>query len=108
MVSRDAARCWPHYPSRSSNTSAGPWPSSGRVLRIVRWKFRRVAAQVADRVVGGPLFGFLFAAAPGGRESRLADLGCHLEALAVVGALLVEPVIRRRRAVLALGELLQQ
>src|SRR5437764_1123910 len=53
-------------------------------------------------VHGRLLFRFLLVAAPGGREARPARRGGDLEALAMVGPLLVEQIVLRRRAVLAL------
>ena len=51
---------------------------------------------------------FFFVAAPGGLVAGLADLCRHFEALAVVGPFFVEQLVGRGRAVLTLGELLQQ
>ena len=68
----------------------------------------RFAFQLAQRVTGGPLLGFLFVAAPGGLVAMGADLSRDLEALAVVRPLFIEQLIRRRGVVLALNGVLQQ
>ena len=82
--------------------------SIGSFRGVFRRKRDWLLAKIGDRVVGGPLFGFFFAATPRGRKSSLANLGANLEALAVIRTLLVEQELRRRHSVLALGELLQQ
>ena len=67
----------------------------------------RLRRDLGQGVHGRPLLGLLLGAAPGAGVGVAADHRGDLEALAVVGALLVEQDVLRRRVELALGDLLQ-
>src|SRR5262245_13770435 len=67
----------------------------------------RLPLDLAQRIERGALLGFFLAIAPGRRKSLRSDDGRDLEALRVIGALLVEHLIKRCRAELLLRHLLQ-
>src|SRR5262249_43089518 len=75
-----------------------------RLVRLVGGGFAR---DLRQRVHRGLLFRFFLVAAPGGGVVVAADDGGDLEALAVIGALLVQELVEGRLIELALGHLLK-
>src|SRR3954465_2130648 len=73
----------------------------------IRFEREGFARKLAERVEGGALFRVFLVAPPGRRIRLAADQGRDLEALGVIGALLVEQDVRRRLAELTLGNLLE-
>src|SRR5882672_1551752 len=67
-----------------------------------------LAVDFGQSIHGGLLLGFLFVAAPRGRIVMPADDRRDLEALAVIGALFVQELVKGGGAKLALRDLLQQ
>src|SRR5947207_15530188 len=81
---------------------------SSFIVFLVGFVRNRLAVDFGQSVHGGLLFGFLFVAAPGGWIVMPADDRRDLEALAVVGSLFVQELVKGGGAKLALRDLLQQ
>src|SRR4051812_14995140 len=77
------------------------------VTSSIRFEREGVARELAQRVEGGALFCIFLVAAPCRSVRLAADQRRDLEALRMIGALLVEQDIRGRLAELALGHLLE-
>src|SRR5262249_4274303 len=88
----------------------GPRPDSRHTrypIRSVRRGGEGGALDLGEGVEGGLGVRFLLGAAPRRREAVVVDLGGDLEALVVVGTLLVEQVVPRGAPELPLGHVLQ-
>src|SRR5437870_919519 len=83
-------------------------PRSSFIVFLVGFVRNRFAVDFGQGVHGSLLFGFLFVAAPGGWIVMPADDCRDLEALAVVGSLFVQELVKGGGAELALRDLLQQ
>src|SRR3990172_8719916 len=79
-----------------------------QTARSIGRERRHLAAQFAQRIAGGSLFGLFLIATPGRLIAIAGDLSGHLEALAVIGALFVQELVGRGRAVFPLSQLLKQ
>src|SRR5947209_1184892 len=83
-------------------------PRSSFIVFLVGFVRNWLAVDFGQSVHCGLLLGFLFVAAPGGRIVMPADDRRDLEALAVVGSLFVQELVKRGGAELALRDLLEQ
>src|SRR5205823_2438071 len=97
---------------RAGRPKKGPVPLPQRNRPLFRTSVAGerdfLAVDLGQGVHGGLLLGLLLVPPPGGGIALPANERGDLEAFAVVGTLLVEEVVLRRGAELALGHLLQQ
>src|SRR5271166_5567658 len=93
--------------SKAVGPSQRPGEACGPKERSVVLDGHRVTTNLGQGVHGRALLRLFLVAAPGAGVSVAADDRGNLEALAVVGALLVEQDVLRRGVKLALGDLLK-